>query len=156
MRFRDAMAACVVIGFEHSSQTGSRGPRFGIRTRRMGLYSRLTIATILSCFAGTAAAEGTGYTLYLQCSDAQDRTQNPAAHSRDTVRCLDYLGGFVEGVFAASGGGRTWFACFPSEGVALGQIRLIFNRWALAHSNQLHVPASAALLDALSDAFPCR
>ncbi len=47
------------------------------------------------------------------------------------------------------------YACIPSN-VPVGQLRLVFVRWATAHRGQLHGPADDLAKKAFRETWPCR
>lgn len=77
--------------------------------------------------------------------------------SLDRKTSATYLGGvgigYVQGIADATEG--TSIACIPSS-VTAGQVEKIVQKYLAAHPELLHQRASFLVIDALSEAFPCK
>jgi hypothetical protein len=153
------MAATVVIRWLHSEQYGRRGPRFGISTRRIvgkGVRGLLDIAA-LTVWAASALAQqlDDGYSLYRTCA-IEPNNSSSLSEIREAMNCVAYLNGYISAIAAANAqSGHGVIACLPPS-VSVGQVQLIFRRWASEHPQWLNKPAAAVLAVALGGAFPCR
>ncbi len=85
----------------------------------------------------------TGNELKLHCND------------EDVSRCTTYIMGISDAHDYFVHFGALAIACAPRE-VTVGQMNAIAKRYMEEHPERLHLAASAIVLSALAEAFPCK
>ena len=87
----------------------------------------------------------------------QEYCSDHSASSSNSVACIMYLEGFVDGLNVGDGSkeekDRLW--CFP-EGATLQQARLIVEKFMRDYPQALHQSAAKIVGTALILAFPCK
>lgn len=100
-----------------------------------------------------------GNTLLPRCSLAvefQDKKDLKPDGVTDTVLCLDFVSGFLDGYETASTveNGKPML-CFP-EGATTGQMIRVIVKWMQDHPEKLNEPASHLVFQALYNSFGCK
>jgi hypothetical protein len=101
------------------------------------------------------AAPNTGYDLY-HCLTIKEGRLDLEGQFRDlwdTAYCQGYLLGFVQGIFSITRISPD-LACLPN--LQMGQIVLIFRRFADQHPSMLNLEPMEVLSFALAEAYPCQ
>jgi hypothetical protein len=99
--------------------------------------------------ASAAAAIVSGYDLYTACS-SQDNTQ--------TIMCLTHLNAAVLMLTRLQKALPALHVICPANNSSftVGQARLVLNKYASEHPEELNYPAPDLIIAALGSAFPCR
>jgi hypothetical protein len=116
------------------------------RTIREHSQSTLRAMIVFFALASPCLAQEwplrTGMDVYRWCNDASDSSV-----------CMAYLRGIAEGIGIADSGSTHPVFCLRR--IEVGQLRLIFNKWASDNPASLDRNASLAVMAALAWAFPC-
>ena len=110
------------------------------------------ISAAVSSFSGPASAGvKDGNKLYEHCSSSE----SSPTYYQDAAACTLYIVGVYDGIeLATSVYDKENFYCFP-EKVIVKQITEIVANYLQKHPEKRHLPASALVVIALKDAFPC-
>ena len=112
---------------------------------------RLMLITLMAFpLYGNAADFESGNTLKSSCNAAEDEYFS-------TGRCGGYITGIVDSLNTieptdAISGFRF---CIP-EGVTIGQLVDVWEKWSSEHPELMHVDAASLVASAMADAFPCK
>ena len=118
----------------------------------MNWRQKLIAVSIAAFIVPRTAMAQTGYDLFARCQHSENRQDT--ADQMDTAIC----GAFLSGVWSSAlsvarlTNGSALF-CPPETQV--GQIVLIFRRWAREHPQDLNRDQTAVALAAFADTFPC-
>ena len=103
----------------------------------------------------SAQAVAGGYTAGDLLSPCQEADNDARWGEAAEVECEQYIMGFV-GALRQVGAKADMGICAPEQNTA-DEVRWAFMRWVHAsYSKRKAMPASAALLDALKENFPCQ
>ncbi len=107
---------------------------------------RIRFALGFVCMIWVAPAyAGTGYELYQTC------LKGDQGDTFDETACIRYIQGLWDGLVVAG----YPFICPQTEPIQLGQLELIFLKWAQTNLDRLGMEAQFALTTAFGKAFPC-
>lgn len=115
-------------------------------------------AAAVALFAITSSAahaeDNTGYNLLTSC----EADPNDPTHYVEESYCTGFIGGVWAGAdFATALKGQAAPWCRDeSHNYTLGQLVLIYRRWAHQNPQFLDKPSGLAVLAAFTGAFPCR
>jgi hypothetical protein len=69
--------------------------------------------------------------------------------------CSGYIEGVIDGADTVAAWNKLRGNCM-SPSVAVGQLTLVFEKYAREHPEVLHFSAASILLNAIGEAFPCK
>jgi hypothetical protein len=108
------------------------------------------IALVLTLALGSthaANADPNGMKLQEWCSNPKGSTES--------LECAVYMSGFLDG-YGFSQDTAQKALCLPREGITVGQVRLITEKFMSEHPEELHKSAPAIIVRALHIAFACK
>jgi hypothetical protein len=151
------MAPVVVIRLPHSEQNGTHGPRFGVRTWRIGgrgTYSLAIVGLALMLIHHAAQAQRVqpwedAQRLLYECS--------AAAGSFEEIDCGSYVEG-VKDILAYLREHRFEgipLPCLPTT-MTVGQLEAVVSAFIRRNPQLYNAGGAPAVYAALVEAFPCR
>lgn len=127
---------------------------------------KILLLSLLVIAAPYCFSQKTGNDLLKQCSHAiaamDDEQQLQGTQNLDVAFCFGYISGVRDGamsyqVFDRSKRQDTFERfCLPKEGIENGQMVRIVVKYLKDNPAKLHERAEWLILDALSNAFPCK
>lgn len=125
--------------------------------RRNGRQAILLFSLLI--IAAPCLADFSGDELHRACTHVKNFDPNKASTDHDPLQfgvCVGYLMGIkhMNGLMMASSENNAGLFCPPEE-VNNGQSARIVIHYLDDHPETLHLPAYGAVINALSDAFPC-
>jgi hypothetical protein len=167
----DCLCAATGTTIESRSCLHKLSPhRASLRQRRKETMRHLryrlgaVVLVVLAVFSvGSAFADEnrdpnpkTGYDLYhcLTTKGGRSNTKDSVQDLWETAYCAGYLTGFVQGIFSVARISPD-LACLSNFKFQMGQISLIFQRFAEQHPSMLNRSPMEVLSFALAEAYPC-
>ncbi len=110
---------------------------------------RMSFCTFLICLGSSALTAQ----IPLSAEDLLISCAPPSAVAA-THPCQWYLKGFLDGYGAVPGSYRTQM-CLPENGFSIDQIRRVVVKWLQGHPRKLSIHSTEAVMEALTDSYPC-
>jgi len=111
-------------------------------------------------FAGAAPVTLDGNTLLPQCEAAVKMANGVTARNTDASYCLGFVNGIMVMAYdwqaSAKQSKLTFLPCLPLDGMTSGQALRIVTKYLKAHPEKLHRDAHILVVEALTEAFPCK
>jgi Rap1a immunity proteins len=111
---------------------------------RRTLLGCLAAGIVFAAWITPGPCAETGYVFYQTC------LKGDRGNSFEGVACIRYIQGLWDGLVLAGYS----FIC-PHEPIQLGQLELIFVKWARDNPERLGMEAQFVLATAFTNAFPC-